>query len=126
MKSIGLLLFGSLVATSVGAQNAPIDSLRLNSGQLVRLVSHVLEPGWHEGTVAGVAADAGDCKGVDVAFAQSRTGHVILMLDAIDTMEVAVRQPPTPVAGQTALSAQPIQWKRVDAAAVAAKYACKP
>ncbi|HEV8411337.1 MAG TPA: hypothetical protein VGQ30_12570 [Gemmatimonadaceae bacterium] len=126
MKSIGLLLLGSLVATSAGAQNAPPDSLRLSAGQRVRLVSHVLEPGWHEGTVAGVAADAGDCKGVEVAFAQSHTGHVILMLDAIDTIEVAVMQPSKPVAGQSGQPSQLDKWKRVDAAAVAAKYACKP
>lgn len=125
MKSIGLLLLGSLVTTSVGAQSSPGDSLRLNPGQLVRLVSHVLEPGWHQGTVAGVAADGGDCKGVEVAYAQSRTGHVILMLDAVDTIEVAMRPTPSPVGGEAGLTSPPNQWKRVDAAALAAKYACK-
>jgi hypothetical protein len=127
MKRIGLLLLlGSVVTTSVRAQSAPGDSLRLNAGQLVRLVSHVLEPGWHQGTVAVVAADAGDCKGVEVAFAQSRTGHVILMLDAVDTIEVAVRQTPSQVSGEAGPTSQPNQWRRVDAAAIAAKFACKP
>ena len=126
MKSIGLLLLGALLATSAGAQSAPVDSLRLNSGQLVRLVSHVLAPGWHQGTVAVVAADGGDCKGVEVAFPQSRTGHVILMLDAVDTIEVAVRPTPIHAGDEADPISPPYHWKRVDAAAIAAKYACKP
>jgi hypothetical protein len=126
MKSIGLLLLGAVLSMPVGAQSAPVDSLRLNSGQIVRLMSHVLEPGWHQGNVAVVAGDAGDCRGVEVAYAQSRSGHVVLMLDAIDTIEVAVRPTPIPPGGEAGTTSQPNQWKRVEAAALAAKYACKP
>ena len=77
MKRISLLFVGLLAAAPAAAQSAPADSLALYAGKVVRLVSHVLEPGWHQGTVTAAWITGAECRGIEVAYPNSRTGTVV-------------------------------------------------
>ncbi len=125
MKRISLLFVGLLAATPVAAQSAPADSLTLYAGRVVRLVSHVLEPGWHQGTVTAASAGT-ECRGVEVAYPNSRAGTVVLMFEAVDTIEVQIAETPRPAGAPATAHPAASPWKRLDAAALAVKYpACK-
>lgn len=123
------LVMAATISSPLAAQISTPDSVALQEGDSVRLMSHVLTPGWHPGRVAGAFTSSGTCLGVTVAYPHSSSGDAVLMFGVIDTLEIKLPQTPprdtsplpTPTAGQDQ------RWRRLDVMALRVKHPdCRP
>jgi nicotinate-nucleotide pyrophosphorylase len=104
-----------------------MDASTLDQGTPARIASRFLPPGWHDGTVVRASTTKGTCTGVSLTKKEARVAGGVVMLEAIDSIQVQVRETVSLPDGNRVVPTNAGQWIRGDVKELAKKYpSCPP